>query len=196
VIEPVAAAGAGLGAGCFGAWPRAGDDAGAQNAALRKKARKVRDMRAFRRERGVDLQYHFARLAARRAAAAPAALVPAGLRGRACFSCDRGRARASPGMLLRPIALVLLLGLTGGCGSDAPFTADLKMICAAGKGRDDLPPSMRSLEAAKEIADNIKTPEAARLMVQLMQAAPSERAELLRQPLAKAGIKRCALFER
>jgi len=99
-------------------------------------------------------------------------------------------------MHARSAVIAVFLGLAGGCGSDDPFTADMKMICAAGGGRDDLPPDMRTVAAMKEIAENVKTPEAARLMVQVTQAAPSERAELLRQPLAKAGIKRCALFER
>ena len=99
-------------------------------------------------------------------------------------------------MHARSAIFVVLLGLAGGCGSDDPFTADLKLICSAGGGRDDLPPNLRSVAALKEIAENVKTPEAARLVVQVMRAAPSERAELLRQPLAKAGIKRCALFER
>lgn len=102
-------------------------------------------------------------------------------------------------MLARVLAAVLLLcllGLLGGCGSDDPFTADMKMICSAGSGRDDLPPDMRKLAAMKQIAESVKTAEAARLVAEAMRAAPSERAELLRPALAKAGLKRCPTLER
>jgi hypothetical protein len=99
-------------------------------------------------------------------------------------------------MIARALAAVLLLGLVGGCGSDDPFTADMKMICSAGGGRDDLPPEMRKLAAMKQIAENVKTAEAARLVAEVMQAAPSERDELLRPALAKAGLKRCPTLER
>ena len=93
-----------------------------------------------------------------------------------------------------------LLGLAallaaGGCKSDDPFTADMKMICSAGGGHADLPPEMRKLAAMKEIADNIKTPEAARLLARVIQVAPEEKAGVIREALAKAGLKRCAFLE-
>ena len=95
----------------------------------------------------------------------------------------------------RVVFAVLVLA---GCGSkpaDDPFTADLKMICNAGANRADLPPDMRSLEAAREIAAKIKTPEAARLMAAVMQAAPEEKAALMAGALKKAGIARCPMLE-
>jgi hypothetical protein len=79
--------------------------------------------------------------------------------------------------------------------SDDPFTADIKMICNAGRARDDLPPDMRAVTAAREIAEKIKTPEAARLMAAVMQAAPSDKAALMADALAKAGLSRCALLD-
>lgn len=101
-------------------------------------------------------------------------------------------------MRARSLAAALLLGfsLVGGCGSDDPFTADMKMICSAGGGHDELPPEMRKIAAMQKIAENVKTAEAARLVAAVVQAAPSERAELLQPALAKAGLKRCPTLER
>lgn len=103
-------------------------------------------------------------------------------------------------MTMRPLAasllgLAALLAAAGGCKSDDPFTADMKMICGAGGGQDGLPPEMRKLAAMKEISDNIKTPEAARFLVQVIQVAPEEKAGVIREALAKAGLKRCAFLE-
>lgn len=93
---------------------------------------------------------------------------------------------------------IVVAATVAACGGakDDPFTADLKMICAAGEGRDDLPPEMRNLEALRSIADKIKTAEAARLLSELMRAAPSERPAMIDPVLAKAGIKRCAFLGR
>ena len=93
--------------------------------------------------------------------------------------------------------VVALARAVAGCGggkTDDPFTADMKMICDAGKGHDDLPPEMRRLEALRSIAEKVKTAEAARLMASFAQVAPAERGALLAPALTKAGIKRCALF--
>lgn len=92
------------------------------------------------------------------------------------------------------LASALIAAACGGGKTDEPFTADMKMICDAGKGHDDLPPEMRRIEALRSIAEKVKTPEAARLMASFAQVAPAERGALLAPALAKAGIKRCALF--
>jgi hypothetical protein len=95
---------------------------------------------------------------------------------------------------LAPLLLVCALG----CGSkaaDDPFTADMKMICAAGQGRDDLPPEMRRIEALKEITAKVKTSEAARLMAGLGALAPEERDGYMKDALARAKITRCALLD-
>lgn len=98
--------------------------------------------------------------------------------------------------MLRTWSLVLVLALAacGGGKTDDPFTADMKMICDAGKGHDDVPPEMRRIEALRSIAQKVKTPEVARLMASFAQVAPSERGAVLAPALAKAGIKHCALF--
>ena len=86
--------------------------------------------------------------------------------------------------------------VVAGCSkSDDPFTADMKMICSAASGRDDVPPNMRRVAAFRHIAENIKTPEAARLMQQVIQVAPAEKAAVMREALAKAGLKRCPTLD-
>lgn len=92
------------------------------------------------------------------------------------------------------LASALIAAACGGGKTDDPFTADMKMICDAGKGHDDVPPEMRRIAALRSIAEKVKTPEAARLMASFAQVAPTERGALLAPALAKAGIKRCALF--
>lgn len=101
----------------------------------------------------------------------------------------------------RKLALLLLvIGLlAGGCGSSAsddPFTADMKMICAAGQGRDDLPPDMRRVAALEEIAAKVKTAEAARFMAGFGALAPAERDAYVKGALEKAKLSRCALLDR
>ncbi|MEZ4399046.1 MAG: hypothetical protein R3B06_03460 [Kofleriaceae bacterium] len=98
---------------------------------------------------------------------------------------------------MKRLMLMCSLVAAMACGSGEPadpFAADMKMICGAG-GRDDVPPEMRTMMAMQEIAEKIKTPEAARLMAAVAQAAPSERAELVKPALAKAGLTRCRLFD-
>ncbi len=98
--------------------------------------------------------------------------------------------------MVRTLLLVsaLTVAACGGGKADDPFTADMKMICDAGKGHDDVPPELRRIEALRTIAEKVKTPEAARLMASFAQVAPADRGALLAPALAKAGIKRCALF--
>lgn len=98
-------------------------------------------------------------------------------------------------MHTRLLSAVFLLSLAACGSSDDPFTADMKMICNAGRARPELPPDMRAVEAAREIAAKIKTPEAARLMASVMQAAPSDKRALMAPALSKAGISRCALLD-
>ncbi len=99
------------------------------------------------------------------------------------------------------VALVGLVALAPGslaaCSSpsDDPFTADMKMICRAGQGGDHLPPELRRVEALREIAERIRTPEAARLLATLMQVAPAERGPLVAEALARAGLRRCPFLE-
>jgi hypothetical protein len=96
------------------------------------------------------------------------------------------------------VAALLLAALSlGACSSssDDPFTADMKMICNAGRGHDDLPPDMRRISAMREIADKIKTPEAARMLAGVAAVAPSEKAAYFRPALDKAGIKRCPFLD-
>ncbi|KAB2903545.1 MAG: hypothetical protein F9K40_07130 [Kofleriaceae bacterium] len=83
----------------------------------------------------------------------------------------------------------------GGAGADDPFTQDMKMICAAGQGRDDLPPEMRRVEALKSIADKVKTPEAARFMAGFASISPRERAAYVKGALEKAKLSRCPLLD-
>ncbi len=99
---------------------------------------------------------------------------------------------------MRSVCLGLLVSATlVACSSksDDPFTADMKMICNAGQSRADLPPERRRIEALREIAEKVQTPEAARLMAGVFEVAPSEKAGYMKDALAKAGIKRCALLE-
>ncbi len=98
--------------------------------------------------------------------------------------------------MVRTLLLVtaLTVAACGGGKTDDPFTADMKMICDAGKGHDDLPPEMRRLEALRSIAGKVKTAEAARLMASFAQVGPGQKGEILAPALAKAGIKHCALF--
>ena len=102
---------------------------------------------------------------------------------------------------MRAVAVLVFLAASStlaACGSkaaDDPFTADMKMICAAGQGRDDLPPEMRRLEALKEIAAKVRTPEAARLMAGFGELAPADRPDYVKGALEKAKIQHCALFD-
>lgn len=98
----------------------------------------------------------------------------------------------------RVVASVLFVSVVAvGCGGgDDPFTADIKMICGAGGGHDELPPEMRALAAMREIVEKIKTPEAARLMRAVIEAAPADKAALMAPAMAKAKLSRCALLER
>jgi hypothetical protein len=94
--------------------------------------------------------------------------------------------------------IVGVLGLVAACGSkgaDDPFTADMKMICAAGQGRDDLPPEMRRVEAMKEIAAKVKTAEAARFMAGFGELAPADRPAYVKGALDRARLTRCAALE-
>lgn len=91
-------------------------------------------------------------------------------------------------------ALAVLVALAACGSSDDPFTADMKRICNP-KLDERVPPDMQRMQAMRDIADRIKTPEAARLMSELIQAAPSERAVLLEPALAKAKLKRCPFLE-
>lgn len=98
--------------------------------------------------------------------------------------------------MMRRLLLVSALSLAacGGGKPDDPFTADMKMICDAGKGGEGLPPELRRVEALRKIAAKVKTAEAARLMASFAQVGPEDKGALLAPALAKAGIKRCALF--
>ncbi len=82
-----------------------------------------------------------------------------------------------------------------GSAADDPFTADMKMICAAGQGRDDLPPEMRRIEALKEIAAKVKTAEAARLMAGFGELAPADRPAYMQGALERAKLAQCRLLE-
>lgn len=96
------------------------------------------------------------------------------------------------------VCAALVLFVVASCGSskaDDPFTADMKMICAAGQGHPELPPEMRRLEALKEIAAKVRTPEAARLMAGFGALAPADRPDYMKGALEKAKIAHCPLFE-
>ncbi len=95
----------------------------------------------------------------------------------------------------RFLGCVVVAALACSSTSDDPFTADMKMICNAGRGHDELPPDMRRLEAFKEIAAKVKTAEAARLMAGLIEIAPDGKADYLRDAFTRAGIKRCAFLD-
>jgi uncharacterized protein YggE len=79
--------------------------------------------------------------------------------------------------------------------ADDPFTADMKMICAAGQGHDDVPPEMRRIEALRSIAAKVKTAEAAKLMAGFGALAPEERAAYMKGALEKAKLTKCALLD-
>lgn len=120
-------------------------------------------------------------------------------------STSAARRPMMPPMIARrpwhAVALVALVALAPGSlaacssSSDDPFTADMKMICRAGQGSDHLPPELRRVEALREIAERIRTPEAARLLATLMQVAPAERGPLVAEALARAGLRRCPFLE-
>lgn len=96
-------------------------------------------------------------------------------------------------------SLVVTIAVSlAGCGKDVdPFTADLRMICSAADRHRDLPPDMRTLAAMRDIAGKIKTPEAARLLSALMEAAPAERPAMLAPALERAKLSSCpTLFDR
>jgi hypothetical protein len=90
------------------------------------------------------------------------------------------------------LAAALLLAACG--SSDDPFTADMKTICNA-SGDPSLPPDLQRMSAMKQIAAKVKTPEAARLLSSVIQAAPADRAALLEPALAKAKLSRCRFLE-
>jgi hypothetical protein len=92
-------------------------------------------------------------------------------------------------------ALVVAAAPIGCGGSDDPFTADMKMICGAGED-PSLPPDLARLAAMRDIADRVRSAEAARLVAELIQAAPADRDELLAPALARAKLKRCRFFGR
>ena len=93
-------------------------------------------------------------------------------------------------------ALAVAAPLAAGCGgSTDPFTADMRMICSAADRHADEPPEMRTLSAMRDIADKIKTPEAARLLSELVQAAPADRAAMLAPALERAKLSRCPTLE-
>lgn len=94
------------------------------------------------------------------------------------------------------VGVLSLSVAAGACKEDEPFVADVKMMCGAGDRFGDLPPDLRSVQAARYIAEHVKTPEAARLMSELIQAHPADRAALLAPALKKAKLSRCALLER
>lgn len=98
-------------------------------------------------------------------------------------------------MKLRLAACALVLAAACSSKTDDPFTADVKMICGAGQGRDDLPPDLRRMQAFREIADKIRTPEAARLMAAVGQAAPGDKRAIMAPALEKAGVKRCPFLD-
>ena len=92
------------------------------------------------------------------------------------------------------VGVMSLSVAAGACKEDEPFVADMKMICSAGERGREAPPDMQRIEAFRYIAEHIKTPEAARLMVQVGQAAPSEHAAILAPAQQKAKLTRCPLF--
>jgi hypothetical protein len=96
------------------------------------------------------------------------------------------------------VCVTLALFVVASCGSskaDDPFTADMKMICAAGEGHPELPPEMRRMEALRDIAAKVRTPEAARFMAGFGALAPEQRADYVKGALEKAKITHCPLFE-
>lgn len=97
--------------------------------------------------------------------------------------------------VLLAASLVLTLVAAPACTKPDPFAADLAMICNAGTGQAGLDPRMQQVMALKEIAGKIKTAEAARLMADLVRAAPSERAALLGPALKRAGRSKCAALD-
>ena len=194
LIEPAAAAGAGGGEGGtagfgFGAWARAAAGAAKVETAIRATAR--RDMQAFRR--GARGDRH---CSPRPAFSVFRATGPRLVRHSGMTVRPPPRLRPPRRLLAASLLGLALLAAAGGCKSDDPFTADMKMICAAGGDGDaNLPPQLRKLAAMKEIAGKIKSPEAARLMARVIQVAPEEKAGLVREALAKAGLSRCAFLE-
>lgn len=100
-------------------------------------------------------------------------------------------------MTARLVATAVLAAALAACGTkaDDPFTADIKMICHAGPRDPGMPADMQRAMAFREIAEKIKTPEAARLMAQVIQVAPAEKAALMADALKKAGLSRCPLIE-
>jgi hypothetical protein len=110
------------------------------------------------------------------------------------MSSSRTRALALTFALTAPLAAPLAAAGCGG-GTTDPFTADLRMICSAADRHRGEPPELRTVSSMRDIADKIKTPEAARLMVTLMEAAPAERAALLAPALERAKLSRCPTLE-
>ena len=94
---------------------------------------------------------------------------------------------------LAALALTVMLAACG--GSTDPFTADMRMICGATDRYRDLPGPERTMAAMRHILDNVKTPEAARLVPAVIEAAPSERAAMLAPALERAKLTRCPTFE-
>ena len=90
----------------------------------------------------------------------------------------------------------MMLATLAACDDTEPFVADVRMICRAGEGDPGLPPEMRRLTAMREIAKKIKTPEAARLISAVIQAAPEDKAALLAPALARAKLSRCPALDR
>jgi hypothetical protein len=97
--------------------------------------------------------------------------------------------------MIAGLSVVAACAKSGGGAADDPFTADMKMICAAGQGRDDLPPEMRRIEALKEIAAKVRTPEAARLMAGFGALAPADRPAYMSDALERAKLAQCRLLE-
>ena len=97
---------------------------------------------------------------------------------------------------MRVRQVLVLAGLLTACGgSTDPFVADMRMICAAADGHHGEPPEMRTMAAMRHILDNVKTPEAGRLVSAMMQAAPGDRAAMLAPALERARLSRCPTFE-
>lgn len=99
--------------------------------------------------------------------------------------------------MVRTLVLaVVVAGLAACSGSSGdPFIGDLKAMCNP-PTRDDLPPDLARMEAMRDLAKKIKTPEGARLAAAVIQAAPEDRPALLAEPMKRAGLTRCALLER
>lgn len=107
-------------------------------------------------------------------------------------------------MIAKPDLLAAMLVaavITVGCGSESrrasELDRDIDRICHAERhsGALEQPEGYRQMAVAQWLANNLRTEEARKLLIELTALAPKEKVARLEASARKAGLKHCDLAQ-